>query len=179
MRIGACGATGSASFSYDREWPLAFARERDRLKAGLARWLAAPLEHIGSTAVPGLAAKPIIGMLALITDRGLFRGALPAAGEPGWLNAPEPGDEEDRKWSLCFPGIAHRTHHLHVVERSSPGWPQWLAFRDHLRCHPGLAAEYGRLKAGLALRDDQDRISYRAGKAPFIRRVLREIEGAA
>jgi GrpB-like predicted nucleotidyltransferase (UPF0157 family) len=162
--------------AYDPQWPLAFARERDRLEAGLDKWLAAPVEHIGSTAVPGLPAKPIIDMLALTQDRDSFQDALPAARELGWVHAPEPADEEDLEWSLCFPDIAYRSHHLHVLEHASPRWPLLLAFRDHLRRNPDLAADYGQIKLGLARHDNQDRVRYRAGKAPFIRHVLRQIE---
>lgn len=158
--------------AYDPDWPRLFARERDRLEPVLAPWLVEPIEHIGSTAVPGLAAKPIIDMVAPVSDYAAFHSALPALNELGWVHAPEPGDEAARRWSICFPDAAWRTHHLHVVEQRAVNWHGWLMFRDHLRVDPAAAAEYGRIKAELAGRDDRDRTAYRAGKAPFIHGVL-------
>lgn len=156
----------------DPGWPQSFAHERHRLEAALGPWLLAPIEHMGSTAVPGLPAKPIIDMLALIQDHDTFRPAIPVVADLGWVHAPEPGDEADRTWSFCFPQVAWRTHHLHVVEITSTAWPTWIAFRDHLRTHPETAAEYGRIKSDLAARDNRDRPAYRSGKAPFIQSVL-------
>lgn len=91
----------------------------------------------------------------------------------GWVHAPEPADREHRTWSFCFPDAGRRTHHLHVVEAASIGWPGWIAFRDHMRTHPADAAAYAQLKAELAALDHDDRPAYRAGKAPFIEEVLR------
>ncbi|MEV0730203.1 GrpB family protein [Polymorphospora sp. NPDC050346] len=87
----------------------------------------------------------------------------------GWVHAPEPGDAENRKWSLCHPDIARRTHHLQVVERRSDGWREWLAFRDHLRADGEARDAYAALKRRLAAANDRDRPRYRAGKAGFIR----------
>lgn len=161
---------------YDVRWPVDFERERIRVEAALGSHLAGPVEHIGSTAVPGLAAKPIIDMLARITDYDRSAGIVADLSAIGWLHAPEPGDQERRKWSFCFPDAAWRTHHLHVWEAGSPAWRSVLRFRDHLRRHPELAAEYARIKVELASADDRDRPRYRSGKAPFIESILRELE---
>ncbi|MGH4012662.1 MAG: GrpB family protein [Pseudonocardiaceae bacterium] len=161
--------------AYDPEWPKLFARERDRLESILSPWLVEPIEHIGSTAVPGLPAKPIIDMVAPIADYATFHSALPALDQLGWVQASEPGDEAARKWSICFPEVGWRTHHLHVVEHRSAYWRDWLAFRDHLRADSDTAAEYGEIKAELASRDHHDRTAYRAGKAPFICGVLDQL----
>lgn len=160
---------------HDPSWASDFDVQRRRLEPVLAPWLTVSIEHIGSTAVQGLPAKPIIDMLAVITDRDAFGDAIDIVDELGWVHAPEPTDEANRKWSLCFPSIAHRTHHLHVVEQGSPDWPQWIAFRDHLRRAPDVAAEYARIKTQLAEDDARDRVRYRAGKAPFIEHVLRTL----
>ena len=160
---------------YREEWPASFANQQVRVEAALRPWLVGRVEHIGSTAVPGLAAKPIIDMLARIEDHGRSSGLIDALARIGWVHAPEPGDAERRKWSCCFPSIAWRTHHLHIVEDRAPDWPQLLAFRDHLRDHPADAAEYARRKAALAAADDRDRPRYRAGKAPFITELLRRL----
>jgi GrpB-like predicted nucleotidyltransferase (UPF0157 family) len=156
---------------YDPGWPVSFEREERRLSVALRPWLVAPLEHIGSTAVPGLVAKPIIDIVAVVTDIGAAAAAVQPLAGLGWLAAPEPTDLALRKLSFCTPSVARRTHHLHVVEWSSSGWRGWLAFRDHLRVHSELAAEYGELKRRLADAhgsDPNQRDAYRAGKASWI-----------
>jgi GrpB-like predicted nucleotidyltransferase (UPF0157 family) len=160
--------------AYDEGWPAAFEAQRGRVEVALRPWLVAPVEHIGSTAVRGLDAKPIIDMLAVIPDYGVD-GLVAAMGRIGWVHAPEPGDDHGRKWSFCFPGVAWRSHHLHVFEARSEGWPGLLAFRDHLRNHPDDAAAYARIKRELAAADPVDRPRYRSGKAPFITGVLRRL----
>ncbi|MCA2216607.1 GrpB family protein [Jidongwangia harbinensis] len=162
---------------YREDWPAAFERERLRLEAALRQWLVGPVEHVGSTAVPGLPAKPIIDMLARVRDHGA--DVVPAMAAVGWAHAPEPGDAAARKWSFCFPDVAWRTHHLHVFEARSSRWPPLLAFRDHLRSHPADAAAYARVKAALAAADPHDRPRYRAGKAPFIEDLLHRLSPPA
>jgi len=163
--------------AYDPAWPGLFERERARVDQALSPWLAGPVEHIGSTSVPGLPAKPIIDMLARVEhyDPALTDPLVQALAGIGWIHAPEPTDAGQRKWSFCFPDASWRTHHLHVVELSW-GWPGLLAFRDHLRTHPADAAEYARIKVELAAADNRDRPAYRAGKAPFIEGLLKRIE---
>jgi GrpB-like predicted nucleotidyltransferase (UPF0157 family) len=159
---------------YHEGWPAAFERERVRVETTLRRrWLVGPVEHVGSTSVPGLPAKPIIDMLARVADHGV--DVVTAMAAIGWTHAPEPGDAADRKWSFCFPDVAWRTHHLHIYEARSSAWPPLLAFRDHLRSHPDDAAAYARVKTALAAADAHDRPRYRAGKAPFIQDLLRRL----
>ena len=160
---------------YDSGWPAAFDEQRSRVESALRPWLVGPVEHIGSTAIPGVAAKPIIDMLARVPDHRDTEGIVEAMAHIGWAHAPEPGDERARKWSFCFPDIAWRTHHLHIFEAGSGNWPCLLTFRDHLRTHPADAAAYGRLKMVLAAADARDRPGYRAGKAPFIEKLLERL----
>jgi GrpB-like predicted nucleotidyltransferase (UPF0157 family) len=159
---------------YDPNWPVAFEQQRSRVESALRPWLVGPVEHIGSTSVPGLAAKPIIDMLARIPDCHTGDVVAAMAGI-GWKHAPEPGDGPSRKWSFCFPDIGWRTHHLHIFEAASENWQSLLTFRDHLRSHPDDAAEYGRIKTALAAADAHDRPRYRAGKAPFIEGLLHRL----
>ncbi len=137
----------------------------------LDTWLIQPLEHIGSTAVPGLVAKPIIDMLAVVEDIEAAAAAEVSLRKIGWVPAPEPGDDAARKLSFCMPSVELRTHHLHVVERVASGWRGWLAFRNDLRMHPEVAWEYGELKTRLANEhgtDPNQRDAYRAGKADWV-----------
>ncbi|GAA4376279.1 GrpB family protein [Nocardioides caricicola] len=151
---------------YDAAWVAGFETQR----AVLEPVLGVPVHHIGSTSVPGLPAKPIIDMLAVVEDRDQVD--LVAVEAAGWRHAPEPGDEEQRKLSFCHPTVEHRTHHLHVVEYSSEGWRDWLLFRDYLREHRDEAERYAALKRELAAADDTDRPRYRAGKAPLIAELM-------
>ena len=137
---------------------------------------------MGSTAVPGLAAKPIIDMLAVVGDIETTTALLPAVLALGWQDAPEPADAAERRRSLCFPSVERRTHHLHVVEEGSTPWRGWLAFRDHLRAHPDAAAAYAALKVDLAARfggDPDDRDRYRAGKTAFVTEVTTRALGSS
>ena len=158
----------------DRTWPEAFDAARERIEPVLRPWLVRRIEHIGSTAVPGLAAKAIIDMLAVVADIDDIAPSEPGLARLGWVPAPEPGDRDRRVRSFCTPDVARRTHHLHVVEHEADGWRGTLAFRDYLRAHPGMASAYTALKSNLAAQHSGDpdrREPYRAGKATFIDEV--------
>lgn len=154
---------------YDHAWPGRFAEERDRLMPALARWLAGPVEHMGSTAVPGLAAKPVIDLLAPVHSLDASRGAIAAVAALGYCYAPY--EPQLRHW-FCRPSFAHRTHHLHLVPIDSPEWRRPLAFRDYLKAHPDVAAEYASVKIDLARRYRDDREAYTQAKRPFIDHVM-------
>jgi GrpB-like predicted nucleotidyltransferase (UPF0157 family) len=156
---------------YDESWPARFAAERDRLEPLLAAWLAGPLEHVGSTAVAGMPAKPIIDIMAPVHSLESSRPAIQAAESAGYCYAPY---QAGRMHWFCKPSPARRTHHLHLVPRGSALWRERLAFRDALRADVALAAEYAALKFTLAAQCRGDREAYTAGKGAFIARVLAE-----
>lgn len=159
-------------YAPDPAWAASFECERARLTPALTPWLVQPLEHIGSTAVPGLVAKPIIDIAVVVSDIDSAAAMEDPLREIGWVAAAEPADGQERKLSFCTPSVELRTHHLHVVEHSSSRWRGWLAFRDYLRAHPEAAEEYGALKTRLAEEnggDPNQRDVYRAGKAEWIR----------
>jgi len=160
---------------YDSAWRQSFERERRRIAPVLSAWVVQDIEHMGSTAVPGLPAKAIIDMLAVVDEIQAAPGAVEPMQAVGWLLAPEPFDESDRRMSFCFPTIEQRTHHLHLVEQRDDAWRDWLAFRDYLRAHDDVAAEYAVLKQRLAAEhgsNPDERTAYRAGKAAFIQNVV-------
>jgi len=155
--------------AYDAGWPSRFAQERALLEQALGPWLAGPIEHIGSTAIPGMTAKPVIDIMAPVAGLEAARPAIPAAEAIGYVHTPYRADV--MHW-LCKPSAAHRTHHLHLIPYGSRLWQERLAFRDRLRGDGALAAEYRALKAALAQRHRTDREAYTDAKGPFVARVL-------
>jgi GrpB-like predicted nucleotidyltransferase (UPF0157 family) len=155
--------------AYDPGWPAGFAQERALLEQALGPWLAGPIEHIGSTAIPGMAAKPVIDIMAPVTGLDAARPAIAAAAAIGYVHFPYRADV--MHW-FCKPSAAQRTHHLHLIPHGSRLWHERLAFRDRLRGDGALAAEYRALKAALAQRHRTDREAYTDAKGPFVGRVL-------
>jgi len=153
---------------YDPSWPARFAVEADLLRRALEAWLIAPIEHIGSTAIPGLAAKPVVDIMAAVQTLEGSRAAIAAATEAGYCYAPYQAELEH--W-FCKPSFAFRTHHLHLVPLGSSQWIRANAFRDYLRTHREVAAEYEALKWRLAQEHRHDREAYTAAKRPFIVRI--------
>jgi GrpB-like predicted nucleotidyltransferase (UPF0157 family) len=147
---------------YDPSWPASYDSERERL----ARLLpGVRIHHIGSSAVPGLAGKAVIDMIALVDDLEADSAALiQRAGYelPARFNV----DLVHRRF-LCYPTVVYRTHHLHLVDERE-GLDRCLRFRDTLRADRQLAAEYVALKRALAARFGRDREGYTKAKSSFI-----------
>jgi len=135
----------------------------------LAPWLAGPIEHIGSTAVPGLVAKPVIDIMAAVESLDASRPALAAVAALHYVYFPYRA--EIMHW-LCKPSDEVRTHHLHLVPYGSALWRERLTFRDRLRADPRVAAEYAALKLSLAAKYEFDREAYTNAKESFVRRIL-------
>ncbi len=155
---------------YDSEWPRRFDNERALLEPALAQWLAQGIHHIGSTAVPGLAAKPIIDMVAGVRDLEEARAAFDALGELSYIYTPHrPGIAHH--FSKPSLRLAETTHGLHLTEPGSDLWRERFVFRDALRDDAELAAEYEALKLRLA-GAHHDVASYTARKRKFVARVL-------
>ncbi len=157
---------------YDPAWPALFDKERVILEAFLAKWLVGPVEHVGSTAVPGLAGKPVIDIMAAVESLDASRPAIPALATLDYVYFPY--RPEEKHW-FCKPSAAFRTHHLHLVPIGSQSWRDRLAFRDYLRHNSAIAAEYAALKQELAKRYEFDRDAYTEAKGPFIQRVLKQV----
>ncbi len=169
---------GVAIVPYDPKWPGLFAEEKEHLLACLPREIIGRIEHFGSTAVPGLAAKPVIDMLvevrSLEETRRKIVPILEAQGyEYFWR--PTLGDDTPPfyAWFIKRDSEDRRTHHIHMVESYFEHWNR-LIFRDYLRAHPEAAGEYQRLKMHLAERYPQDRVAYTRGKTDFILEVMEQ-----
>jgi GrpB-like predicted nucleotidyltransferase (UPF0157 family) len=156
--------------NYDPRWVDSFSQQQSRLAVILAPWLSAPVQHFGSTAVPGLRSKPIVDILAPVRSVNDARHALPLLQADGWLHWPDDPDRHDRMWFLR-PRPEARTHHLHVIADPARIAPL-LAFRDALRNDPQLRHDYASLKTRLAQEHRTDREAYTRAKADFVARAL-------
>lgn len=130
---------------YDPEWARRFEAERELLERVLAPWLEEGIHHVGSTAIPGIAAKPVIDMIAGVRDFEEARAAFEPMREQSYVHTPHrPGIAHH--FSKPSPRLPETRYGLHLTEPGSDIWRERLAFRDALRNNPVLAAEYEALK---------------------------------
>lgn len=167
---------------YDPRWPELFRQEKEHLLAVLPRELVRRIEHFGSTAVPGLAAKPIVDMLVEVSDLKATRERIaPLLEAEGYdyFWRPTFGDDVPPFYAWFIkrdrPGGA-RTHHIHMVEAGFTEHSDRLLFRDYLLRHPDTARGYGELKLRLAAEHPHDRVAYTAAKSEFIARVMQHVK---
>ena len=161
---------------YDPAWPGLFAEEVARLRAALPAELIGRIEHFGSTAVPGLEAKPIIDMLVEVRSMEdvaeRIAPLLRALGYEFFWRAPGHGlPGMEYAWFIRRDAAGRRTHHIHFVEAGSSEWGR-LRFRDYLRAHSEVARAYGALKQRIADQYPDDRIAYAKAKTCFVREVM-------
>ena len=158
---------------YDENWKRDFERIAAELTDALGE-TAPAVEHVGSTSVPGLAAKPVIDIDVVIRDREALGDAVGKLAAIGYTHEGDlgiPGRE-----AFAYEGKEHlKKHHLYVCARDSEELRRHLAFRDYLRAHPEAVREYGRIKAEGAALHPYDIDAYIAHKAPFIERIYREL----
>jgi GrpB-like predicted nucleotidyltransferase (UPF0157 family) len=156
----------------DPYWANAFEEFARMLRTALGDALGA-VEHVGSTAVPGLVAKPIVDIAIQLRAGADVRAVTAILTQVGLEYRGDNGDEGGRLFVLnSRPN--HRVAHVHVVERGDRCWPLYLLFRDRLRADPSARRRYADVKQDLAGRFPHDRPKYTAGKAHFIRRLLAE-----
>jgi GrpB-like predicted nucleotidyltransferase (UPF0157 family) len=160
---------------HDPAWADRGLQERDLLQELLAPWLTGAVEHVGSTAVPGLPAKPIIDLQAPVVTLDVADEIVPLVAPHGWQYVPPELDRRPHRRFFVRVSDDRRVAHLHVMTADSERWHQQLAFRDALRAEPALVRAYARLKAELADRHHDDREAYTAGKQRFVQEVLSRI----
>jgi GrpB-like predicted nucleotidyltransferase (UPF0157 family) len=154
----------------DDTWPATYAAEIARMSPAIAAaGLALALEHTGSTAVPGLAAKPIIDILAGLQHESDRTNAIKALEAAGYRHSGEQGIAGRNFFRRGEP----RQYHLHLTMEGSDFWNDHRAFREWLRSHPDAMREYASLKHALAAKYPADREAYIEGKTTFVERVLR------
>ena len=158
---------------YSPQWPAVFAAEAEVIRSVFLP-AEVHIEHVGSTAVPGLVAKPIIDILLGASSLPEIEHRIPALEAIGYSYVPEFEKQLPLRRYFSKPDRRDGRFHLHAVEHGSAFWHEQLRFRDALRAQPALRDEYARLKRRLAVTHNLDRAAYTDAKAPFIQRVLRE-----
>jgi GrpB-like predicted nucleotidyltransferase (UPF0157 family) len=150
---------------HDPQWPRCAREELERVADALGP-IAVRLEHVGSTSVPGLGAKPIIDMQVSVIDIERQDDYVGPLGRLGYLFAPDPAFPDYHYFAK--PHGRPRSHHLHVCRADSQQELRHLAVRDFLRAHPDEAARYEQLKRALVHEHPGDRLAYVAGKDGYM-----------
>ncbi len=159
---------------YDPMWQMAFDTERERIVDACST-VAIAVEHVGSTAVPGLPAKPILDiMIGIPSDQDGVK-LVPFLKELGYFYKGENGIPGRHYFTLGNP----RTHHIHMVKQQGEIWKKHLLFRDYLRTHKKDRDEYAALKQVLSRRFPTDRLRYTESKNELIQRILRKARKAS
>jgi len=156
---------------YDPEWPRLFEEEKARILQDIGSNVIS-VEHMGSTAIPGLAAKPVIDILIgvrSLADAPLF---IPPLIAHGYEYVSRYENEMPFRRYLHRKVNGEHTHHLHMVEPDTDFYRLQLAFRDYLRAHPEDRNEYAALKLWLAEKYRNDRVAYTDAKTDFIQGIL-------
>ncbi|MGC9399320.1 MAG: GrpB family protein [Anaerolineae bacterium] len=159
---------------YDPAWPARYEAERARVAAALGE-LALEIHHVGSTAVPGLAAKPVIDLLVAVPDLRPGDFYAPYLQPLGYVFHDHPENTDRRYFSRGTP----HTHHLHIVEAGSPALDVHLRFRDALRTRPDLLERYAQTKQTLAARYPDNRAAYTEAKTACVREILAAWDGGS
>jgi GrpB-like predicted nucleotidyltransferase (UPF0157 family) len=155
---------------YDPNWPEEFERLKSRVVDALGE-VVVRVEHVGSTAVPGLTAKPIVDLYAVVDDMDRATELLAALGYKAEGELGVPG-----RRGFSWPA-GEKRHHLYICPPDHAGLASVVRFRDYMRTHPEEALEYGELKRKLAIRHRNDQEAYADGKTLFIEAVLERSVG--
>ena len=159
---------------YDPRWAAMYAEESARIKNAIGEWLSG-IEHVGSTSVPGLAAKPVVDIMPGLRSLGDSSHIVTPLQKLGYQYIPDYEDElPERRYFVRPPGRGYRhkrLFHIHAVETTTAFWRRHLAFRNYLLAHPETADEYAALKRCLAAKYGSDRVGYTDAKTKFITRI--------
>jgi GrpB-like predicted nucleotidyltransferase (UPF0157 family) len=156
---------------YNPEWPILFEKENEFLRHKIPQSLIGRVEHFGSTAIPGLAAKPIIDILVEVGSLEETRKKIvPLLESEGYDYFWRTDSQPPYCWFIKRNAEGKRTHHIHMVEADSRLWER-LHFRDYLKEFASEAKRYEELKRSLSAKHPNDRIAYTEGKAAFVESV--------
>ncbi len=158
---------------YDEQWKQDFLMIREELASALGQ-LALRIEHVGSTSVEGLSAKPIIDIDVVIEDYSVFEEVVSALGTIGYRHEGDLGIAG--REAFKYDGKDHlKKHHLYVCTEDSPELKRHISFRDYLRTHPDAVREYSRIKEEGARLYPCDIDKYIEHKTPLIEKIYKEI----
>ena len=158
---------------YDEQWKQDFLKIKDELADALGQ-LAIGIEHVGSTSVQGLSAKPVIDIDVVIQDDSVLENVVSALGKIGYRHEGNLGIVG--REAFKYDGKEHlKKHHLYVCPKDSPELKRHIAFRDYLRTHPDAVREYSRVKEEGAKLYPDDMGRYIEHKSPFIEKICAEI----
>jgi GrpB-like predicted nucleotidyltransferase (UPF0157 family)/ribosomal protein S18 acetylase RimI-like enzyme len=156
---------------YSPEWPALFDME-ERLLRDAFSGVDVAIEHVGSTSVPGMAAKPVVDILLGAESLAVIEQRIEALRTAGYRYVPEFERLLPQRRYFVKPDRRNARVHLHAVQREGPFWREQVAFRERLRTDPALFSGYLELKRHLATQFPSDRNAYTDAKAPFIRATL-------
>ena len=157
---------------YDFAWKSDFERIKAEIEAAVGEWILG-VEHVGSTSVEGLCAKPCIDLDVVIEDYGTFDAVAKGLATIGYIHEGDLGIGE--REAFCYEGKSHlQTHHLYVCPRTSPELHRHTAFRDFLRSNPRAVREYGEVKMRAAALYPNDIDGYMRYKSACIQRLYEE-----
>ncbi len=154
---------------YNPEWPDFFIEERVKIEKVLGH-LIVKIEHIGSTAIPGMGGNPTIDILIGVQEKEDAEKCVPLLASIGYVFDPDRHEDYPERKSLDKQAIGSKIH-LYIVDINSEYWVRHILFRDHLRENPDVAREYNKLKVDLVKKYRYDREAYAKGKAKFIKKI--------
>ncbi len=157
---------------YDPGWPRQFEAIAVRVRAAFDNNNLVAIEHIGSTSVPNLPAKPVIDLDVLVRSKADVPNAIKTLAALGYIHEGDKGikGREAFQWPCDMP-----RHHLYVCAQGNAELQRHVAFRDYLRTYPEDARRYGELKIELVARYHADRVAYNNAKTEFVEAVLEKI----
>ena len=156
---------------YDPDWPAAFEAEAGRIGSALGP-RARRIEHIGSTSVPGLLAKPVIDIAVAVDSAAEAEACVAPLQSLGYEHRGMHGDDPARRY-FALDRDGRRRVQIHMWILPAAGWDRLLRFRDLLRARPDLASAYAREKLRVADAVGWDKMAYSEAKGPFIESLLR------
>jgi len=156
---------------YNPKWKALFEEESNKLLSVASDYFE-DIQHMGSTAIPGIVSKPIIDILAAINSLSNISRIIDPLKKLDYIHRGEQGIS--RRHLFVKGGEEFRTNHLHVVEKNHQEWTKHILFRDYLRANPEEAEEYSRLKQALFKKFELDRKNYTTGKSEFIQVIIKK-----
>ncbi|TET77291.1 MAG: GrpB family protein [Candidatus Heimdallarchaeota archaeon] len=154
---------------YNPQWKEFFKKEKKLISSVITAFLI-DIQHIGSTAIPNIVAKPIIDVAVAIDSLDNIEKIIPPLENIGFIYRGEQGIPD--RHMFVKGGENYRTHHLHVMQKDHYEWNKHILFRDYLKKHPNDAKQYSELKQKLFLKYGNDREKYTESKSEFIQNII-------